>query len=163
MDIYIDCEWFIPQNLFLVGWCNNTRSYGQLYGYSLNKKQLLSLLNGCKHIFFYGPDIGVLENFFNVDIRNNFFCVNLLKCFRDHVVSSSYKLANLEIKFGIYRDVDKYKRNMRLLYKDWFHPVRRNHVLLYNLNDVINLYVLTQIIFKNYGITEKYLKSIRLK
>ena len=35
------------------------------------------------YIYFYGPDIGMLEKFTRLDIRNNYRCINLLKVFRD--------------------------------------------------------------------------------
>jgi len=163
MNLFLDCEWFIPQKLFLIGWCNNTRSFGQLYGNKLTRSNMIDLLKGVDFIFFYGPDIAVIENWFSMNIRNRFQCVNLLKCFRDHIPAESYKLAELEKKFGIHRNVDKYKRNMRLLYDDWHHPERKYHVLQYNMDDVINLYRLTGIIFKKYGIRKRYLSNNLLK
>jgi uncharacterized protein YprB with RNaseH-like and TPR domain len=91
-------------------------------------------------IYFYGPDIGMLEKNTGLDIRNNFNCVNLLKEFRDTLPGlPSYRLSFMEEKFGIKRSQKQYKTNIYKLVEDWNNPYKKQMVLKYNFEDVVNL------------------------
>jgi len=162
--LYLDCEWFIPQDLFLVGYCYNIRDHGQLYGRRLSRtsmKKVLAKVDG--YVFVYGPDAAVIEKQLNIDIKGRYRVINLLKVFRHKMPGlKSYALANIEKKFKLHREVDKYKRNMRLIYKDWYHSVRRQHVLKYNQADVLNLCRLQRMVFLRKGIVFRGLEEFRL-
>lgn len=162
-DLYIDLEWFFNQELFLVGYAYSITNHGQLYDESLNIDNIIRMLQPVDgYIYFYGPDIGMLEKSTGLDIRNNFKCVNLLKVFRDIMPGmDSYKLAYFEEMFEIKRSQRQYKSNIFKLSEDWNNPYKKQHVLKYNMEDVINLVRLKREIFGLYGIGEVYLEGVR--
>lgn len=147
-NLYIDLEWFMNQEVFLIGYAYSVTRAGQLYEDSLNIDNVISLfepVNGS--VFFYGPDIGMLEKNTGLDIKGNFDCVNLLPVFRNLLPGlNSYRLADIEDLFGIYRSQHRYKSNIFKLSQDWFNPYKRNLVLKYNLEDVVNLVRLKKLV-----------------
>lgn len=164
-DLYLDCEWFLTQEMFLVGWAFNTKEKGQLYDDSLCADAFQDLLNQVNgYIFFYGPDIGMLEKCFNMDIRNNYKCVNLLPLFKTELPGySSYRLAHMETMFGIYRKSAKYKASIFQLFHDWKNPQKRKLVMFYNLDDVMNMMRLKHIVFDYLRFPRRRLKEYILK
>jgi len=162
-DLYIDLEWFFNQELFLVGYAYSVTTFGQLYDESLNTENIIRMLQPVDgYIYFYGPDIGMLEKSTGLDIRNNFKCVNLLKVFRNIMPGmDSYKLAYFEELFEIKRSQRQYKSNIFKLSEDWNNPYKKQHVLKYNMEDVVNLVRLKREIFSLYGIKEDYLEGVR--
>ena len=162
-DLYIDLEWFFNQELFLVGYAYSITNYAQLYDESLNIDNIIRMLQPVEgYIYFYGPDIGMLEKSTGLDIRNNFRCINLLKVFRDIMPGmDSYKLAYFEEIFEIKRSQQQYKSNIFKLSEDWNNPYKKQHVLKYNMEDVVNLVRLKREIFSLYGIEEDYLEGVR--
>jgi len=162
-DLYLDLEWFFNQELYLIGYAYSITKYGQLYDESLtinNIRQMLQPVDG--YIYFYGPDIGMLEKCTGLDVRNNYRCVNLLKVFRDIMPGmDSYKLAYFEEMFEIKRSQRQYKTNIFKLVEDWNNPYKRQHVLKYNMEDVVNLVRLKREIFSLYGIGDGYLEGVR--
>ena len=162
-EIYIDGEWFIGGKLFLLGYAYSQKKQGFLFGKKLTKENFLKLLKPNITIFFYGPDVGIIEKHFNVKIRNKFRCINLLKVFRDNINSSSYRLADIEKKFGIVRQRVEYKKSIFDIYGDWYSVEARKRVLQYNKEDVVNLIRLKKIVFKKYKIKAAYLNEIKLK
>lgn len=164
IDLYIDAEWYLNQRIFLIGYSHDHKKCMQIYGRKLNSKifrKLLKKVTGS--IFCYGPDIGMLEKFFRIKIRKKFRCVNLMKVFKDTVKIGSFKLKHLEERFGIKRQVMKYKTSIFQIWNDWKNAERRKAVLHYNREDVINLVKLAMKIFKKFKIEEDYLERIRLK
>lgn len=162
-DLYIDLEWFFNQELFLVGYSYSITNHGQLYDETLSVDNIIRMLQPVDgYIYFYGPDIGMLEKSTGLDIRNNFKCVNLLKVFRDIMPGmDSYKLAYFEEMFEIKRSQRQYKSNIFKLSEDWNNPYKKQHVLKYNMEDVVNLVRLKREIFRLYGIGEEYLEGVR--
>jgi len=162
-DLYIDLEWFFSQKLFLVGYAYSVTNYGQLYDEALNIDNIVRMLQPVDgYIYFYGPDIGMLEKSTGLDIRNNFRCVNLLKVFRDIMPGmDSYKLAYFEEMFEIKRSERQYKTNIFKLTEDWNNPYKKQHVLKYNMEDVVNLVRLKREIFSLYGIDGDYLEGVK--
>ncbi len=162
-SIWIDAEWYISQKIFLIGFAYDSKKCYQLYGKKLtrtNFKKLLKKVNG--FVFSYGPDTGMCEKFFNWKFRKQYCCINLIKVFRDCIKKGSFKLADLEVKFGIKRKVAKYKTSIFHIWRDWRNPKLKMAVLQYNLEDVINLVRITHKIFTKYKVKPAYLKSIRL-
>jgi len=163
-DLYIDAEWYLNQRIFLIGYSHNQKKCSQIFGKKLTKRILQRILNRVTGtIFCYGPDIGMLEKFFKIQIRKKFRCVNLMKVFKDFIKIGSFKLKHLEERFGIKRKVIKYKISIFQIWKDWKDAEMRKAVLHYNREDVINLVKLAMKIFKKYKIAEQYLESIRLQ
>jgi RNase_H superfamily/Phosphoribosyl transferase domain len=164
MDLYLDAEWFIGGEIFLLGWSRDRRQFGQLYDDTLTLDQFQELLDDTTGIiFFYGPDIGIIEKHFGIDIRTMYHCVNLLKVFKDNLPGlSNYKLATIEKLYGIKRNRQEYKANIFSIFKDWRNPQVKSLVLQYNREDVINLAKLKAIIFAQYDVEEEYLLQVRL-
>lgn len=164
VDLFIDAEWFMNQRIFLIGYAHDHKKCSQLYGRMLTKKNLKKILKKVTgYVYCYGPDIGILENFFKMKIRKKYRCVNLMKVFKDTIKIGSFKLKHLEERFGIKRKVMKYKTNIFQIWKDWKDKLKKKVVLTYNREDVINLVRLALKIFKKFKILEGYLEKIRLR
>lgn len=171
MDLYLDAEWYLNQRIFLIGYAyvnkNHIVEIGQLFTHNIEHDQIQSLLSkvGKKDcIFIYGPDIGMMEKRFQIDMRNKYNCINLIKVFRDVLPArASYKLADIEKSFRIQRKEMKYKKTISDIYRDWAHEDTRKRVLQYNYEDVVYLVKLKKIIFKKYKVTFDYLLTVRLQ
>ncbi|MFH2144231.1 MAG: ribonuclease H-like domain-containing protein [Bacteroidota bacterium] len=161
-DLYLDLEWFFTQELFLMGYAYSITNHGQLYDENLTINNIIQILEPVDgYIFFYGPDIGMLEKNTGLDIRNNFLCVNLLKVFRQIMPGmDSYRLSSFEEMFDIKRTQRQYKTNIFKLIEDWRNPYKKNNVLKYNQEDVVNLVRLKKEVFGLYGIGEGYLEGV---
>ena len=123
---------------------------------------MLAPTNG--YIFVYGPDIGMLEKVFRLDIRGYYRCVNFIKIVKYCYPSwNSYKLCEVEKKLGYKRAAMKYKADIFSIYKDWKNPKLKKLVLTYNEEDVFNLARIKQHVFTWHKITPAYLKDIRLQ
>jgi RNase_H superfamily len=165
MNIYIDNEWYIGGRIFLHSYATDISPCYQLWGSLLTRENIIKSLNIAKNamIFIYGPDIGMIERDFKIKIKQNFTCINLHRVFKYQLPKrSSYKLAGLEYDFGIKRNVKKYKQNIHTIGKDFHNSATRQAVLQYNREDVINLRILKEIIFKEYPISKKELLTMRL-
>ncbi|HMW40277.1 MAG: ribonuclease H-like domain-containing protein [Saprospiraceae bacterium] len=161
-EIYIDAEWYIGGDVFLIGYASHDKDHGQLYDSYLNVRHFNKLIREKLYIYVYGPDIGVLEKFYGINLRDNFICVNLLKIFRRHIKARSYKLADIEKMFGIRRNRTEYKKSIFEIWNDWHRPAKRERILEYNQEDVINLIKLWKIIREEYEIDDEYLLKNRL-
>jgi len=164
-NLYIDAEWFPNQDVFLIGYARENAKVYQLYNRSLTKKAFAELLKETTgYIFFYGPDIALCENYFNIDIRNSYKCVNLLRITRAYMPhAKSWKLEHIEKVFHLKRNEAKYKKSIFQIYSDWYDDKYKERVLSYNRDDVYNLVIIKQKLFERYGITTKYLDSILLR
>jgi uncharacterized protein YprB with RNaseH-like and TPR domain len=162
-SLFIDAEWYINQRIFLIGYAYDTGRCRHLYGKNLTRIQFKQLLKKVTaYIFAYGPDIGMCEKHFRWKFREKYICINLMKVFRDHLKTGSFKLKDLEVRFGIKRKVSKYKTSIFHIWRDWRNPRLKMMVLQYNLEDVINLIKITKKIFKKFRITKTYLHSVKL-
>ncbi|MBK6484564.1 MAG: ribonuclease H-like domain-containing protein [Chitinophagaceae bacterium] len=110
-------------------------------------KRLFEKVN--RSVFCYGPDTGMLEKFFKLKFRDKFLCVNLIKVFKDHIKTGSFKLRDLEHKFGIRRQVVKHTTCIFQIWRDWRNPSKKKAVLLCNKEDVVRLVRLTLKFLKN--------------
>ena len=164
-ELYLDGEWFIGGKIFLIGYCFELGGCRQLYLRQLSKAKFLSLLDRLSpgaNIYFYGPDIGVIEKHFEIRIRERYRCINLLKVFRQVLPPrASYKLASIEKTFGIKRARVEYKKNIRDIFKDWYDPKKRKRVMMYNIEDVEYLRELKRLIFKKYKIRASALEVMK--
>ena len=74
----------------------------------------------------------------------------------------SYKLENIERYFGIRRSTRKYKTSVFTIWKHWEDPVKRQHVIRYNLEDARNLRQVYYILLADYGLRPMHLEQCRL-
>ena len=153
-NLYLDAEWFTSQKIFLLGYAYSIGNHGQLYESTLTLTNLIKIIkpvNG--YLFFYGPDIAMLEKYFYLEIRNHCKCVNLIRVFKTYLPGmSSYKLAHLESYFGIERTTYEYKTDIFRMWHDWNNPALRSMILKYNNEDVLNLIRLKKLIFNKKNI-----------
>jgi uncharacterized protein YprB with RNaseH-like and TPR domain len=98
----------------------------------------------------------MLEKFFKWEFRDKFRSVNLMKVFKDHIKTGSFKLRDLEHKFGIRRQVMKHTTSIFQIWRDWRNPSKKKAVLLCNKEDAVRLVRLTLKIFKKFKIKDKY-------
>ena len=153
-NIYIDCEWFLNQHIYLLGYAYNFQDWGQLCDDAVNLENFATILQGVENIYIYGPDIGMMEKFFNVDLRNNFRCFNLLSIIKKiEPYLPSYKLCELEAYIGIERQTMEYKSNIFTLHHDWYNAKKRPLCLQYNREDVLNLIRVKNYFFQRNGVT----------
>lgn len=164
-NLYIDAEWFPNQEIFLIGYARDNGIVEQLYSRSLNSRRFKNVLDRTTgHVYFYGPDIALCENHFEMDIRNRYDCINLLRITRACMPGAkSWKLAHMEKVFGCKRNVAKYKKSIFQIYDDWNDRKYRQRVLQYNADDVANLVLIKQRLFNRYDISKEYLNSIILR
>lgn len=147
--IFIDAEWFIGGQIFLLGYAKgiinpNGTAVIDKFHYAIEKNikwaTVKKIFTGVKYIFVYGPDIGIMQSHLNVNLKQQYICINLLKYFKHCIPNeNSYKLASLETKFNIRRNVRKYKTNIFTIFRDWRNPRVRDTVIEYNKEDVVNL------------------------
>lgn len=159
-EIYIDAEWFLNGKFFLLGYAYTSKKFSSLHGKNLTKAKFLNLLHPKIKIYFYGPDIGIIEKHFNIDIRNKYICINLIRVFKNTFSTSSYRLADIEHVFGLNRKRVEYKKSIFDIYGDWLNPVVRKRVIQYNKEDVINLALLKKIVFKHYNLKIKTVEML---
>lgn len=161
--IYIDCEWYLSQEMYLLGYAYDLRHYGQLYGSALNRSNIKKLLRQVTTIYFWGPDIGMLEKCFDLELRTNYQCVNLLKAMRLlEPKSKSYKLSYFEQCAGFKRKTSGYKKNIFNLHRDWQSPKYRARALLYNREDVLYMLRVKRFYFTKHKVTKKQLADFVL-
>jgi uncharacterized protein YprB with RNaseH-like and TPR domain len=163
-SIYFDVEWFLNQRIYLIGYAYTQARTYQMYGYQLNKMNFKRILQDVDVIYCYGPDVGMLEKYFECDLRNNYICINLLTVLkRIEPNLPNYKLCTLEKLAGIQRETMEYKSNILQLHKDWYIPERRARALKYNREDVNNLIRVKNYFFQRNGITRKDIIHLRLQ
>ena len=84
-----------------------------------------------------------IENYYNMEVKNRFRCVNLLTVAKDYIRAKNYRLDTMERKFRIPREVNL-KEQRGDIYQHWNKDPE--NVKLYNKQDVVvtrNLYKLT--------------------
>ena len=162
-DIYIDLEWYQNGKIFLLSYAYNLSKYGQLYGTKLNREEIKKLLVDVENIFVYGPDIARMENYYDLNLKQNYYCFNLLTVARKYVYyAENYKLSTMEDIYGISR-TENYKTNIWDLYSDFNNPKKHKAALKYNMEDSLNLVRVKRAIFKEFGITRKELMEFEMK
>lgn len=160
--LYIDAEWYIGGDVFLIGYAYSQKNFGQLYDSSLNLTAFQKLLRHVKYIYCYGPDVGILETYFGINLRDNYICVNLLRIFRQFIKTASFKLADIEKKFGIIRKETEYKKSIFKIWYDWTKKSKKLRILQYNKEDVIHMLKLWKIIESKFKITSNHLIKFKL-
>jgi hypothetical protein len=164
-NLYLDLEWFTNQKLFLIGYAYSIKDFGQLYENTLTVDHLEQVFKPADgYVFFYGPDVAMLEKFFNINIREHCRCVNLIRVFRKALPGrNSYKLSELEKSYGIKRNTLQYKTNIFKMWHDWNDLKLRKLILKYNQEDVINLIRLKKYIFNDCSVTTSDINNMLLE
>ncbi len=162
-EIYIDAEWFITQKMYLIGYAYSLSQYGQLYGKGLTAANVRKILKGVERIYFYGPDVGMLEKCFGLKLREKYRCVNILRAMRRlYPRCKHFRLCNFEKRMGIKRQTMEYKSDIWSLHRDWADPKKRECALLYNMEDVLNLIRVKRYYWEKHRITDKAEKEFAL-
>jgi hypothetical protein len=161
-EIFIDLEWVKTDAIFLLSYAYSLSEYGQLYGRELNRVNIKKLVDPVEWIFVYGPDIGKMETVYGLQLKANFYTVNLLGVARKFLPLRSFRLNQVEGLFGIERQVD-YKENIGQLYRDFKNPKTHKEVLKYNMEDALNLVRVKRELMKREGLTNKDLLPYVMK
>lgn len=207
--VYIDGEWHLdtqPQKFYLLGYAFDNINYGWLYNQNdytygntvkakppvkgkngLSRTSILKLFDGCKTIYFYGPDAGMIETMYHIRLKDRFRCVNLLavtkrvvpkellwkatqELQREGVLERGKyspdkpctKLCCLEQVLGIRRQTLEYKKDVDNLHRDWYTPHLRAKALLYNKEDVLNLLRAKKLLYSRFNVTPDIEKECTL-
>jgi len=162
-SIFIDAEWFLNQQIYLIGYAYNLIGTYQLHDFTMNRNAFFTILRDVDAIYCYGPDVGMLEKFFDCDLKNLYYCFNLIGIIKRLEPNlPSYKLADLEKLIGIQRKQIEYKANIWQLHRDWKNPLKKQFALQYNREDVTNLVKVKNHFFQLHGITRKDIEKYRL-
>ena len=129
--------------LFLLGYAYDMHTFGYLTGRDINYTGIWELLTPCSDegiVFFYGPDVGVIRSHTGFDLRKYCHTVNLLKVVRRELPHlPDFKLATVESYFGIARTTQQYKYDPFSIASHWNNPRKRDMIIRYNREDVLNL------------------------
>ncbi len=162
-NLFIDCEWFLNQDIYLIGYAYNLQGTYQLHDVTINPVSFASILKDVDVIYCYGPDVGMLEKFFDCDLKTYYYCFNLLSIIKKLEPDlSSYKLCDLEKLAGIQRETIEYKSNIWQLHRDWLNPFKKYYALKYNREDVDNLIRVKNYFFQKHEVTRKDIEHLRL-
>jgi uncharacterized protein YprB with RNaseH-like and TPR domain len=164
-SIFIDCEWNEKRKIFIFGCCFDEKIVYQLYGKFLTRTNVENFLSGVGTIYFFGPDIAILEKNFKINLRENYQCVNLLSMIQKIAPEqNSYKLHELEKSAGVTRKITQYKDNIWFLIDDWLSKskTKRKRCLYYNAEDVINLHHVKKWFFAKYKVKNADISEFRL-
>lgn len=162
-NLFIDAEWFLNQKIYLIGYAYNLSNCYQLHDLTLNRWAFATILKDVDAIYCFGPDIGMLEKYFNVDLKTYYYCFNLLGIIRRIEPGlPSYKLADLESWVGIERETMQYKSNIWQLHSDWQNPFKRQLAMKYNREDVLNMIRVKNYFFQRNDITRRDIEKWRL-
>ncbi len=163
-NIFLDAEWFQNQNIFLLGYAYNISTYNYLLEHQITKENIHKIFKPVDgFVFFYGPDIGMLEKNIGDALVYRYFCVNMLRLVKHYIPGlSSYKLSDVEDYLGIERIYDEYKTNIFDIWRDWKNPVARKRIMAYNREDVINLPRILTRLRQDYDLKNKDIECFRL-
>ena len=162
-SIFIDCEWSMYGEIFLISYKYGFNETQPIYHNDLfNFPRIIKKLNP-NFIFVFGPDISYIDKFFNEDFRNNFICINVLTMSRRLIKIDSHKLSSLENYLGINREIKKYKENIFNIWEDWNNEFFREMIIKYNIQDVDSLHTITSYCIDNFGLTEDNILEYRLQ
>ena len=112
-------------------------------------------------LFCHGPDIGKIENFFDINLKNRYYCVNTIKAFKRFTRFQCARLKHLESYFAIPRKYDLYYKEINILWNSG-KKYKKKIVLDYNKDDCINLWRMVRLLIRDYGVTRSDLRSIAM-
>ena len=140
-NLFIDTEYEdFGGKIFLIGILSSHGEEYALYGTSLRKDFFLKILKNVNRIFVYGPDAGKIEKHFNIELKKNYKCINVLSIVRKYLPFMESKgLAHVEHLLGLQRSTLSFKNNTRDLATHWKNPKLRFGIINYNMEDVVFL------------------------
>ena len=123
-DVYIDCEWIGGDYLTILGVYSPGQRRFQLFGKALTRRRLSRFLNLCCErnrsqytlLFCHGPDLGRIKKEFNLDLKEDYYCINTITAFRMFTNFRDVSLGHLERYFGLSR---KYAPSTSEMSKLW--------------------------------------------
>lgn len=168
--IFIDCEWIDPGKIIVLGAYCPRKPRFQLYDDTLSWGRFIRFLNKSSkresentYLFSHGGvDIGVIESYFNVDLRKIYQCINTCTAFKRFARFKSASLYHLEEYFKLNRTHYLNHYEIKALWNSGLRD-KRQRVLDYNWEDCMNLWRLVNILRNEYGVNDKDLKNIRMR
>ena len=168
-DIFIDCEWIEGEYLTILGAYSPGQSRFQLYGKTLTRNRFSRFLNRCCNrsdsrytfLFCHGPDVGRVMKYFNLKLKQDYYCINTVTAFNAFTQFRDVSLGHLEQYFGLPRKYALSSSEIRALWKSnsrWAHRT----VLEYNWEDCLNLWRLVNILKNEYDVTRSDFKRIEM-
>lgn len=168
-DVFLDCEWILGDYFTILGAYSYGQDRFQLYDETLTRNRLSRFLNICSEhgrkeifLFCHGPDIGRIERFLDLDLRNYYHCINTVTAFQTYTYFKDRTLGHLEQYFGLPRKYAFTTDEIRKLWNSEREKERRR-VLAYNWEDCKNLWRLVRKLIKEYGVTRGDLKAIAME
>lgn len=169
-DIFIDCEWIPCDKVTILGAYSPGRDRTQLYGDMLTRNRFSRFLNQCCSrtgsadtlLFCHGPDIKRIEDEFEVNLKENYCCVNTIKAFKEFSGAYYTRLDHLEKRFGLHRTHRLTCNDVWRLWQSRSLEARKK-VLEYNWEDCRNLWRLVNILKDKYGVTRSDFKRISMQ
>lgn len=152
-SIFLDLEWRSDGVPFIVGYAYNLRDFGQLLEGDITPSAVSALFSGVSHVYVYGPDVAVLEKFYDLNLRQNYVCINLLTAAKAVFRFPNYRLSTVEKALGLSRKAD-YKERIFQLYSDFGNAKNRAEALQYNLDDVLSLVRLKRLLQTHVGVRQ---------
>lgn len=168
-DVFIDCEWVHGEYLTILGAYSPGQDRFQLYGKRLTRNRLSRFLNRCRYrsgsrytfLFCHGPDLGRIEREFDLNLKQDFYCINTVNAFSTFTQFRDVSLGHLEWYFGLPR---KYALSSSEISKLWKSNSRKDRriVLGYNWEDCLNLRRLVNVLKNNYNVTRSNFRQIAM-
>jgi hypothetical protein len=162
--LYLSAEWFIGGEPYLISWATNLRTFGHLHDEQLSRHRLMKLIKAADYIFVYGPDLGIIEKHFGIEIRAHNHCINLLKVFRDVLPwwYTSMKLNDLATSFGVGNEATETNENIWEVLRNWQKPQGKATAIADNEDTLEKMIRLKRAIFEKYNITNRDLKNYKM-
>lgn len=169
-DVFIDCEWLEGEYLTILGAYSYGQDRFQLYGDTLTRRRFLSFLDTCSKrredldtfLFCHGPDIGRIEGYFNLDLRQKYYCINTVTAFNRFTKFQNATLGHLEQYFNLRRKYVLSSTEITRLWRSGDRNAQRI-VLDYNWEDCVNLRRLVRILYNVYNVKRSELKEIAMQ
>ena len=168
-DVFIDCEWIGGDYLTILGAYSLGQSRFQLFGKTLTRRRLSRFLNLCCGrnrsrdilLFCHGPDLGRIRREFDLELKEEYYCINTITAFRRFTNFRDVSLGHLERYFGLSR---KYAPSTSEMNAMWNSRKRKDRqvVLNYNWEDCINLWHLVNVLKRDYGLTRGGFKQVAM-
>ena len=168
-DVFIDCEWTNGDYITVLGAYSFGQDRFQLFDTKLTRNRFSRFINCCNErnpshyvfLFCHGPDVGKIMNYFNLKLKQNYYCINTVTAFNRFTRFKEKSLGYLEQKFGLTRTHALSSSEISTLWNS-DNPSERQIVLDYNWDDCLNLWRLVNILKTHYGVTRSDFKQISM-
>ncbi len=114
-DIFVDIE-FTQRKIFLLGahcpGVTDENNRFQLHGRQLTIQDFIAFVNNCTQrrgqtlLFCHGPDFGHIQNQFNINLKGQMPCINVITAFNVFTRFQNFSLGHLDhqLNLGGWRD-----------------------------------------------------------